>query len=308
MRKVIGIGETVFDIVFKNGQPIAGVPGGSTFNSIVSLGRCGLDAAILTEFGDDKVGGIVRDFMVQNGVNPSYANHLPCKTPVSMAFLDENNEAQYSFYRDAAVERPEFKLPDIQKDDIIIFGSFYALNPDVRSEVSRFLEYARSSGALLYYDVNFRPSHKKSLGEIGESLLENYEYADFIRGSKDDFITLYGIEDADLVYSEKIAPHCSHFIFTSGARPVQVRDTGGFKKAYSVPPVKTVSTIGAGDNFNAGFIYGLVKQGITKEILTTGLSEAQWDSLIGTAHQFSSDCCRSLFNYVSPEFGLSHRL
>ena len=41
MKRVIGIGETVLDILFKNDQPQKAVPGGSTFNSIVSLGRDG---------------------------------------------------------------------------------------------------------------------------------------------------------------------------------------------------------------------------------------------------------------------------
>lgn len=37
MRKVIGIGETVLDIIFRDEQPISAVPGGSTFNAMVSL-------------------------------------------------------------------------------------------------------------------------------------------------------------------------------------------------------------------------------------------------------------------------------
>ena len=41
MRKVIGIGETVLDIIFKNDQPIGAVPGGSVFNGVISLGRSG---------------------------------------------------------------------------------------------------------------------------------------------------------------------------------------------------------------------------------------------------------------------------
>ena len=32
MRKVIGIGETVLDIIFKDDQPIIAVPGVSVFN------------------------------------------------------------------------------------------------------------------------------------------------------------------------------------------------------------------------------------------------------------------------------------
>ncbi len=34
MRKVIGIGETVLDIIFKNNQPDTAAPGGSTFSEV----------------------------------------------------------------------------------------------------------------------------------------------------------------------------------------------------------------------------------------------------------------------------------
>ncbi len=50
-KRVIGIGETVLDILFKNDQPQKAVPGGSTFNSIVSLGRAGVPCAMMTEVG-----------------------------------------------------------------------------------------------------------------------------------------------------------------------------------------------------------------------------------------------------------------
>ncbi|MCD7937105.1 MAG: carbohydrate kinase, partial [Tannerellaceae bacterium] len=34
MRKVIGIGETILDIIFSNNQPYKAVPGGSVFNGL----------------------------------------------------------------------------------------------------------------------------------------------------------------------------------------------------------------------------------------------------------------------------------
>ena len=66
---------------------------------------------------------------------------------------------------------------------------------------------------------------------------------------------------------------------------------------------ETVSTIGAGDNFNAGFIYGLLKYDVTRRDIERGLTEEQWDRLIGYAQLFSAECCKSIFNYVSSEFG-----
>ena len=55
MPRVIGIGETVLDILFKNDQPQKAVPGGSTFNSIVSLGRAGVPCEMITQTGSDQI-------------------------------------------------------------------------------------------------------------------------------------------------------------------------------------------------------------------------------------------------------------
>ena len=73
-------------------------------------------------------------------------------------------------------------------------------------------------------------------------------------------------------------------------------------KQYAVEKTKTVSTIGAGDNFNAGFVYGLVKYGITREMLEDGVPEAQWDQVIAEAQQFSVNVCQSINNSVDLTF------
>ena len=64
-----------------------------------------------------------------------------------------------------------------------------------------------------------------------------------------------------------------------------------------------MSTFGAGDNFNAGFIYGLLKYGITRQTLEQGMTESQWADVMGCALAFSSECCKDIHNYISPEFG-----
>ena len=64
----------------------------------------------------------------------------------------------------------------------------------------------------------------------------------------------------------------------------------------------TISTIGAGDNFNAGFIYGLIKYGITREMLEAGLTAEQWDGLINLAQQFSANVCQSINNSIDQDF------
>ena len=68
MRKVIGIGETILDIIFKNEQPTAAKPGGSTFNSMITLGRLGVNTEFISEVGRDRLGDKIRAFLAENNV------------------------------------------------------------------------------------------------------------------------------------------------------------------------------------------------------------------------------------------------
>ena len=185
-----------------------------------------------------------------------------------------------------------------------MFGSYYAVNPVIRPQVLGFLDHARSHGAILYYDVNFRPSHKNDVMKITPNLLENLEYADFVRGSVDDFRVLYNKEDPDKIYNAEVSFYCKNFICTNGTQNVELRATRGIKKSFPIIQTTTVSTIGAGDNFNAGFVYGLMRYGITREALERGIPARIWDKIIHWAQMFSANCCQSINNSVSIDFGI----
>lgn len=304
MRKVIGIGETVLDIIFKDDEPVSAVPGGSVFNALISLGRAGVKAALISETGNDHIGKKIIRFMESNGIDSSNVNvYAESKSPLSLAFLNEKNDAEYIFYKDHPHDQLDFIYPDIQPDDIVMFGSFYAINPVIRPQVAGLLEYAKNHGAILYYDVNFRASHRSEVMKITPNLLDNLEFADVVRGSNEDFSILFNRNDADSVYRTDISFYCHNFIYTQGSEPVEVRAERGVNCQYPVGNTQTVSTIGAGDNFNAGFVYGLIKYGITKDDIQRGLTREQWDKLVECALMFSCECCKNINNYISKEFG-----
>ena len=161
MRKVIGIGETILDIIFRGGQPTAAVPGGSVFNGIVSLGRIGVPICFISETGNDHVGNIILNFMRENNIPTDHVNVFPDgKSPVSLAFLNNRSDAEYIFYKDYPKQRLDVEYPQIQEDDIVIIGSYYALNPVLRDKVLELLERAHDMHAIIYYDrpIKRRPS------------------------------------------------------------------------------------------------------------------------------------------------------
>ena len=301
MRKVIGIGETILDIIFKNDQPWTAVPGGSVFNSIISLARMGLPVDFVSEVGHDHVGELIQHYMQENGISPChldvYADH---KSAVSLAFLNADKDAKYSFYKNYPKQRLMVELPEVRENDVVMLGSFYAVDPTVRHKVVELLQKAREKKAIVMYDLNYRMAHKNDALKVAPFILENLEYADIVRGSEEDFMCLYDLCDADKIYQDKIKFYCKNFVYTAGAKDVQLR-TDTISKGYAVPPVEPVSTVGAGDNFNSGLVYGLMKQDIGYDDLST-LTEQQWDKLIDYGMKCSAAVCMSTENSVSKKF------
>ena len=287
-QRVIGIGETVLDILFKDDQPQKAVPGGSTFNSIVSLGRAGVPCVMVTEVGGGHVGDLICNYLKENGVSTEYVcRHEQVKSHISLAFLDENNDAQYVFYKDHASVSLDGKLPEIGANDVVLFGSFFAINPVIRPVVGGLLNAAREAGAWLYYDVNFRKPHIADLPKVMSNIEENMRLADVVRGSMEDFGYLYGLHDGKAIY-ERVHSLCSTLILTDGARTIRVYTPEGCE-TYPVQEIETVSTVGAGDNFNAGYIYAMLK----------GMDDQS--SRIAMAQCWSRDVCRQLGNNISDE-------
>ena len=305
MRKVFCIGETILDIIFRNDQPQKAVPGGSVFNGLISLGRLNVPVSFISELGNDRVGDMIRDFMEDNHITTEFVDRFPDgKSPISLAFLDDDKNANYIFYKDYPAQRLEVPLPKIEKDDIFVFGSYYSLNPVLRTRMVEFLQYAQERKAIIYYDPNFRKAHAHEAIRLMPTVLENLEFADIVRGSDEDFQNLYGKSDAQEVYKEHIQFYCDRFLTTHGANGVNLH-TRNFTRHFDSPQIQPLSTIGAGDNFNAGIIYGLLKYDVRHADLPS-LDQDTWRKIIRCGMDLASEVCQSYDNYISKEFAAKY--
>lgn len=307
MRKVIGIGETILDIIFRDDRPFAAVPGGSVFNGLVSLGRLGETVLFISEIGHDHVGDLIRRFMEENRISTEYIDCYPNgKSPISLAFLDKEQNAEYIFYKDYPKQRLDVPLPSINEDDIFILGSYYVLNAALRKTVYEIIEYAKERKAIIYYDPNFRNAHAHEAIHVMPSVLENFEMADIVRGSDEDFYNLFKETDLDRIYKEHIQFYCKTFLATRGEKGVNLM-TDNLNIHCDASPIKALSTIGAGDNFNAGIIYALLKFDIRKRDIPS-IDEHQWRKIIQCGIDFASHVCQSYDNYLSVDFAKNYRI
>ncbi len=253
------------------------------------------------------MGNIVCSYLEENGISSNCVERNG-KSHISLAFLNEKNDAEYTFYKDHPKDKASMAMPEINKDDIVLFGSYYAINPVIRQKVRSIIDYAHKQGAIIYYDVNFRASHAHERDVVMPNIEENFAYADIVRGSNEDFQIVYQESNYNSIYKKIYDEQGTSLraakvmIYTCGPEPTILKPNTEEEVVMPIKPIKTISTIGAGDNFNAGFIFSLIRDNITKADLQKGLSEEQWQSILTTAQAFSAECCQSIDNSVSIEF------
>ena len=300
MRKIYGIGETVFDIIFKNGQPQAAKPGGAMLNSIVSLGRVGQPVHFISEYADDDVGSLIDAFLHANGVDNSFVHHYrDGKTKLALAFLNERNDASYTFYEKYSEKRLDIEFPVIVKNDILLCGSIYAITDEIRDKFRSLVGAAYRNGAIVIYDPNFRSAHRHELERLKPLIVENMSMASMVRGSDEDFSNIFGASTPDEAW-EAVKNYCHCLVYTANAEGVYVR-TENFSGRFPVKKLTPVSTIGAGDNFNAGMMAAIYINGINAENLAN-IGEESWSRIITMGVDFASEVCMSYENYISEEF------
>lgn len=300
MGKIYALGETLYEKIYKDGRLLKTIAGGSAVNTAVSLGRTGLPVYLLSEFGQDEEGEALARFFVENHVNTDFVyRHKGGRTSVSNAHLDANNEARYEFFTDFPENRFQIELPPFTKNDLLLFGSRFAINQELKEKVKIIIEKAFKAQTLIIYDPNFRKAHLHELEAIRPLILRNMNYATIIRGSEDDFANIFGARNSAEAF--QYLPDNSICLIYTTSNKGEFLHCNGYTENFPVPDIHPVSTIGAGDNFNAGLIYSLFHNYIQQDMLPT-LSSPRWKELIRSGIRFATEVCLSEDNYISQKF------
>ncbi|MFA8449533.1 MAG: PfkB family carbohydrate kinase [Bacteroidales bacterium] len=296
-NKIITLGEALIDIIIESNEPKTMVAGGSVVNASISLSRLGIPVKLISEIGNDSSGNFLLDKLNSENIDiSSISPSMQLQTPIALAFLDEHCNAKYSIYKNY---NTEFAIPNIEihRNDIVLYGSYYSVSPRQHQKIIDFIGYAKSRGAFIIYDPNIRNKVHDDMNhqQLIDSVERNFLLADIIKGSDEDFASIYDAKSSDEAYNK--LPAKKFFIYTQGSKEVETfyKDE---KTSYAVPKISPKSTIGAGDNFNAGLCYSLF------QYLETGISYAEAintkkPEIIQTAIQFSSEVCLKNENSIN---------
>ncbi len=291
--------------------------GGGEYNVARGLKRCfGMDTAIVTALADNPVGRLVEDLMLQGGVNQKYVRWVPFDG-VGRSVRNGLNFTERGFGVRAAVgcsDRGHTAISQMKPGEVDwsqIFlkdgarwfhtgGIFCALSESTPLVAQEAMEAAKRTGAVVSYDLNYRPSLWKSTGGKTKAQELNRRLAslvDVMLGNEEDFTAALGFEVAGVdEHHSKLDPANFQRMIDKVARQfpqIAVIATtlrhartatrndwgavcyydGRFYQAPVRENLEIYDRVGGGDSFASGLTYGFL----------TG-EDPQWAVECGAAH------------------------
>jgi 2-dehydro-3-deoxygluconokinase len=290
--------------------------GGGEYNVARGLRRCfSMRTAVITAFAKNPIGQLLEDLILQGGVDTSLVRWVPYDG-IGRTVRNGLNFTERGFGVRAAVgcsDRGNTAIANSQPGDFDwqhIFavsgsrwlhtgGIFAALSLSSASVAKAAIQAARSSGAVVSYDLNYRDSLWKGIGGNAQAQDVNRELVsavDVLFGNEEDFTATLGVAiegvgddfshlpvasyESMLRRVAELYPNLKLIATTlRTAHTATKNDWGAIAlcegNTIHVPqqPLEILDRVGGGDSFASGVIYGFLAG-----------KHAQWAVQCGVAH------------------------
>jgi sugar/nucleoside kinase (ribokinase family) len=229
-------------------------PGGSVANSIAGIGALGLATAFVGRVADDELGRFYAATMQAAGTdfpNDPRTGDLP--TSRSMIIVTPDGERSMNTYLGTSANLSSADVPEIFEDGGLLFLEGYLFDKDegktAFAKAASRIKEAGGRAAITISDPFCADRHRADFQRL---IAEDMDIA---IGNEAEWTTLYETDDLERAVSAA-AEACETVVCTRSGKDVWVRRNGA-RIIAPVTPVKVVDATGAGDQFAAGFLYGL---------------------------------------------------
>ncbi len=231
-------------------------PGGSVANTVAGVGALGLPTAFIGRVHDDALGRFYAKSMIDGGTSfvndPVAGGDLP--TSRSMIFVSPDGERSMNTYLGISTELDSGDVPqDVASAAKIMFLEGYLFDKDKGKqaflEASRLTRAAGGKAGIAISDPFCVNRHRSDfLRMIGEEL-------DYVIGNEAEIRSLFETDDLEAALAQTAAI-CPLVVCTRSGDGVTII-RGSERVDVPVKKVVPVDATGAGDQFAAGFLYGL---------------------------------------------------
>jgi fructokinase len=240
-------------------------PGGAPANVAVAGRRLGADTAFIGKVGDDAFGHFLIDTLRREGIETRGMRvDEAARTTMAIIAMPDEQHAEFVFYRnpgaDMMLRAEELDEPLLLETRCLHVGSISLIHEPSRSATQRAIDLAREAGALISFDVNYRPTLWPRPETAADTIRAMLPRTHLVKINEDELVLLTGSDDPITGSEAILAAGPLVCIVTQGARGSFFRVGGIDGGAAFVPafPVETVDAVGCGDAFMAGVLTRLV--------------------------------------------------
>ncbi|MEZ5750623.1 MAG: adenosine kinase [Paracoccaceae bacterium] len=229
-------------------------PGGSVGNTIAGIGALGLKTAFIGKVKDDALGRFYAQALEASGTAfPLPPQKVELPTSRSMIFVSPDGERSMNTYLGAGADISSADVPDVFEGAQILFLEGYLFDKNegktAFTEAAARIKAAGGKAAITISDPFCADRHRADFQRLiaGD--------VDIAIGNEAEWKTLYETDDLEAALARASAVCETVACTRSGDSVWAIR--GGQRAEAPVQRVTPVDATGAGDQFAAGFLYGL---------------------------------------------------
>ncbi len=274
-RKIIIIGESSLEIIFKNDRPEESFPGGVLLNSAARLGAAKRQVSFVSEAANDHVGDMIVKFLESNGVEVrSVDRYTEGTTPVRLIFegSDGVNPAPIRY---GTYPQESFGVvwPRIDPDDIVVFGGYYSVDPRGHDRIYDIVKYAAERRAIVIYVPNFDRSRVSRITRVMPAILENFESSSIVVSRTADLRDIFNKDDAATAFKD----HVSFYSFNMVNYDADSQSVNFFHRKE----VEQIEICDESENrqWFAAFVAGIIDAIIANEITSADIENIEAEAV-----------------------------
>ena len=233
--------------------------GGNGANSAYVLAKLGMPVNLHSAVGHDPHGEMLSRWLIDGGVDISGLRESQSASTSATTILTDGNQNRLSFHHHGAsalIEPDALAESIFRETDFLLFSGFPLLTGWNTGQLETLMKNATNAGIVTCMDIGplvGDPLHIESLSSV-------FPYLSYFLCNEFELLSFTDKENIQDALSKCFDFGASTVILKRGADGALIARPGG-QQPVTIPAFETKpnSTVGAGDSFNSGFLYGIFR-------------------------------------------------